>query len=193
MSWLGAFTVTARNSTFCYQLFVFDDGLVCVRGSIPRALPGAMTPALPGAVLGVLPILVTNGNTGTLVGNLAGGKVGSAIDAALNPDQLSKFAAKVNALGANASSKLVSKVLPRSILTPLDDVERGRIAGHEFTIITRRRRLFTGFTRCLGGRISNDDLVAADRLLACALGSRWLGAITKEAFEQEKNTKWSHK
>lgn len=151
MSWLGALDVVGGNG-HSYQLFLFDDGLVCVKPSFTRALPGALI--------------------GEGLGGALGGGLGGAVDGVISP-KLSKLEAKVYALGADASAEKAADVLPRAILLPLDDIVSGRISGKRLSIKTRKRRLFTGFTHTLGGRLAKDDLDPANRLFAQALGSRW--------------------
>jgi hypothetical protein len=158
MSWLGAVDVVGGGGR-SYQLFVFDDGIVCVRPTFFRALPGALIGSIPGGALS--------------------GAVGGVTDSAVNPSQLSKLEAKVHGLGTTASAKKAADVLPRAILVPLDDIVTGTISGKWLRIKIQKRRLFTGFSHTLGGRLAKKDLDAAQKLLATALGPRWKPAQEK--------------
>jgi hypothetical protein len=156
MSWLGAVNVTGGGGK-SYQLYVFDDGLVVVRPSIARALPGALIGEGLGAPLG-----------GALSGAIGGG-----IDSVVDTGQLGKHGAKVHALGPTANAREAAKVLPRAILFPLEDIVTGRLSNSKLHIETKKRRMITGFTRSLGGRLATNDLETARRLFARALGPRW--------------------
>ena len=135
MAWLGVFNIVSPGGQGSYCLFIFDDGLVIVRGSVARAL--------------------------------SVGIIGS--------NEPNELRSKLEAIGPDLGASQAANVLPRAILIPLDDIVAGEMSGSKFKITTRSRRLFTGYSHKLQGRLRKDDLVVGQQVLATALRERWNG------------------
>jgi hypothetical protein len=131
----GPFRIIGSNG-MDFRMFVCDDGIVIVRPSIIRHLPGGLI--------------------SQFLGGAVGGGIGGGIDGAMGLSEYRKADQRAEAADFTSAKELAA-LLPRSSQYPADQITAASVKKNKVTFTLQKGRLSTLGLHKLMWRIGRDD------------------------------------